>query len=379
MNKISYNRQFIDLSDVRAVSKSLQSEIITTGKFVKTLEDKISKLLKSNFVISCSNGTAGLHLAFMGIGIKKKDNILMPAINFIAAYNMCQLLGANIYLVDVDPLTGQMTPENLLKCIKKNNLKKIKAIVTMYLGGYPENIVEFYKIKKKYKCFLVEDACHAFGAKYLSKNKYYNVGSCAHSDICVFSLHPVKTITSGEGGLISTNQKNIAKKIFLLRSQGIERKKNHWEYDITKLGFNYRLSDINCALALSQLSKLNKFLKYRKKIYDYYAKELKDSVNLPNYNINNKPSFHLFLISINFSKIRSSKKKILKFLMKNKIYSQYHYIPIYRFSIFKKKINNFDFINAEYYYKNTISIPIYYNLSLESQKKIVNKIKFFLK
>ena len=207
----------------------------------------------------------------------------MPAINFIAVYNMAKTMNAKIFLANVDPLTGQMTPKTLLECIKKNKLKKIKAIVTMYLAGYPENVIEFYKIIKKFNCYLIEDACHALGSKYLHNKKYLSIGSCKHSDIATFSLHPVKTITSGEGGFVTTNNKDLAKKIFLFRSHGIERHKtHHWEYQISHSGFNYRLSDINAALGLSQLRKLSKFLIYRKKVYDYYLKELgifKDILN----------------------------------------------------------------------------------------------------
>ena len=178
----------------------------------------------------------------------------MPAINFVAIYNLCKLIGAKIFLADVSPDTGQMTPGSLLNCIKKNKIKKIKAIVTMYLGGYPQNVNEFYKIKKIYKCYLIEDACHALGAKYKVGKDVFNIGSCAHSDFCVFSLHPVKTITSGEGGLVTTNNQSFSKKIKLLRSHGII-KSSHWKYDIKFPALNYRLSDINCALSLSQLKK----------------------------------------------------------------------------------------------------------------------------
>ena len=149
MKFIPYNRQYIDNQDIKIVSKALKQNLITTGEYVKKFENQIKKYLKSKFAISCSSGSAGLHLALKAINIKKGDKVVMPAINFIAAYSICKNLGAKIFLADVDPLTGQMTPDTLKECIKKNNLKKIKAIVTMYLGGYPENIFEFYKIKKK--------------------------------------------------------------------------------------------------------------------------------------------------------------------------------------------------------------------------------------
>ena len=269
MKIIPYGRQYVDSQDIRLVSKALKEDLITTGKYVKKFENKISKFLKVKYAASCNSGTAALHLAFMAIGIEKEDVVIMPAINFIAVYNMARLMNAKVFLADVDPLTGQMTPKTLLDCIKNNKLKKIKAIVTMYLGGYPENVIEFYNIKKKFECYLIEDACHALGAKYLFRKNFHPIGSCKNSDISTFSLHPVKTITTGEGGLITTNNKLFYNRILSLRSHGINKDKNsHWKYDLSESGFNYRLSDANCALGLGQLRKINKFINYRKKYYN---------------------------------------------------------------------------------------------------------------
>ena len=381
MNKIPYNRQFISPDDIKAVSLSLKMNLLTTGPYVNKFENNLKKNLKVKYAACCSSGTAALHLALMSINIKKNDVIIMPAINFIAGYNMARLMNARIYLADVDPLTGQMTPKTLLECIKNNKLKKIRAILTMYLGGYPENVIEFYKIKKRLNCYLIEDACHAMGATYLYKNKYLNVGSCYHSDVSTFSLHPVKTFTAGEGGVVTTNNKNIFDRIILLRSHGIKKNKSfHWKYNISESGFNYRLSDINCALALSQLKKMKTFINYRGKIFNFYRKNLKkinNFVNFPNYN-KSKPSYHLFLISINFNKINSSKDKFLNFLKKNNIFCQYHYIPIYKFRLFDQKPNLNFYRGAEFFYKNAVSLPIFYNLTIKLQKIIINKIKFFL-
>ena len=381
MKTIPYGRQYIDSHDIRIVSKALKEDLITTGRYVKKFENKISNFIKAKYVAACNSGTSALHLALMAIDLEKNDVIIMPAVNFIAVYNMARLMNAKIFLADVDPLTGQMTPETLLECIKNNKLKKIKAIVNMYLGGYPENVIKFYNIKKKFNCFLIEDACHAFGAKYLFSKKFLFVGSCKHSDISTFSLHPVKTITSGEGGLITTNNKVFYNRIVSLRSHGINKDKSyHWKYNLSRSGFNYRLSDINCALGLGQLKKINKFLNYRKRIFNIYKVELKKNINtaaLPSYRIS-KPSYHLFLISINFKKIRSTKDKLLKFLRKNNIFCQYHYIPIYKFKLFNQKINLKCYKGTEFYYKNTISLPIFYNLNISFQKTIIKKIKFFL-
>lgn len=377
MKTIPYGRQYIDSQDIKFVSKALKQDLITTGKYVKKFENNISKILDVKFTVSCSSGTSALHMAFMSVNLQKGDVIVMPAINFISAYNMASLMNAKIFLADVDPLTGQMTPQTLLQTIKRNRLKKIKVILTMYLGGYPENILEFYNIKKNFNCYLIEDACHALGAKYLFKKKYLFIGSCKHSDISTFSLHPVKTITTGEGGLITTNNQKIKNELIHLRSHGIYKdKKFHWKYDVKNISFNYRLSDLNCALGLSQLKKIQKFISYRKKIFNIYKSSLKKFSNfldLPFYN-SNKPSYHLFLISLNFRKINFSKDKFLKFFKKNNILCQFHYIPIYKFKLFNKKINLDEYKGSETYYQNTISLPIFYNLSINSVKKVIRKI-----
>jgi dTDP-4-amino-4,6-dideoxygalactose transaminase len=377
MKYIPYGRQYIDNHDIKFVSKALMQNLITTGKYVKKFENKISKFLRVKFVASCNSGTAAIHLAYMAIDLKRDDVIIMPAINFIAAHNMARLMNAKIFLADVDPLTGQMTPKTLLEAIKKYKLNKIKAILTMYLGGYPENVVEFYNIKKKFNCYLIEDACHALGAKYFFKKKYLSIGSCEHSDISTFSLHPVKTITTGEGGLVTTNNRIIYEKIIHLRSHGIYKNKNsHWKYEVKNISFNYRLSDLNCALGLSQLQKIRKFISYRKKIFNIYRtglKKISNFIDFPFYN-SNKPSYHLFLISINFKKISFTKNKLLEFFKKNSIFCQYHYIPIYKFKIFSKKINLDFYKGSESYYQNTLSLPIFYNLPINSAKKVVKKL-----
>lgn len=372
---IPYNRQYIDKEDKTNVLKSLKEDLITTGRFVKRLESKIKNKVKAKFVNTCINGTAGLHLAFEAINLKKNDAVIMPAVNFIAAYRNARMLGAKIYLADVDEATGQMTPETVMECVKKNKLKKIKLILNMYLGGYPFNNYEFFKLKKRYKCFLIEDACHAFGSKYKYLNKYIPIGSCKHSDLCVFSFHPVKPITTGEGGAITTNSKKFADKIRLAKSHGIIRSKKYWSYDIKNLGYNFRLSDINCALGLSQLKKIKTFHTKRKKIFNLYKKKLSClsefiRFTLPKNSIN---SFHLVIASINFSKLNLTKDRLITILNKKKIFPQFHYIPIYNFSFFKKR-NKEKFPGSENYYKKCLSLPIYHDLKMSEQQYIIKNL-----
>ena len=249
----------------------------------------------------------------------------------------------------------------------------------MYNGGYPEYSKNFYDIKKKYKFFLIEDACHALGSEYKYKNKLFKIGSCKHADVSTFSMHPLKTITSGEGGIVTTNDIKIAENIKLFRSHGILRdKKKHWKYDVLKHGFNYRLSDINCALAFSQLKKINFFIKKRKKIYNKFLKEFKNfnsKVSLPEYSDSIKPSFHLFLLNIMFKELKKSKDHFIQYLKKKNIMAQQHYIPIYEFSIYKEKVSHFP--GSKKYFKNSISIPIFVNLNYKDQNKILKIIKSY--
>ena len=381
MKYIPYSRQFIDKKDKDIVLSSLTNNLITTGPVVEKFESQLKKYLKCKFSFVCSSGTAAIHLAMLSLNLKKNDIILMPAINFIASYNIAKILGLRVYLVDVDEFTGQITPKKIKECIKKNKLKKINALIMMFHGGYPENVKKIYDIKKKYNFFILEDACHAFGAKYKFKENYVKVGSCKHADISTFSLHPLKTITSGEGGIITTNNIKIAKNIKLFRSHGISRnKKKHWQYDVLKYGFNYRLSDINCALGLSQLQKINFFLSERKKIYNKYFnifKSLNSNLIIPRYSKSIRPSYHLFIINISFDKLKMNKNQFIEHLLKHKIIVQQHYIPIYKFSIYKGKKAIFN--DSERYFNNSVSIPIYVGLDKKKQEKIMNIIKNYFK
>lgn len=384
MKYIPYGKQQIDKQDKKLVLEALSKNLITTGPFVEKFEKELTKYLKCKYSFVCNSGTSAIHLAMLSLGLKKNDIILMPAINFIASYNMAKIIGLKIFLIDVDQYTGQVTPNKILECIKKNRLKKINAIVVMFNGGYPENVEKFYEIKKKYNFFIIEDSCHALGAEYKFKNKYIKIGSCKHADVSTFSLHPLKSITSGEGGIVTTNKVKIARNIKLFRNHGmLKKQKNYWRYDIVENGYNYRLSDINCALGLSQLKKISFFLKKRKIIYEKYYNEFNNfdlNLTLPKYSKNLKPSFHLFILNIDFNNVikRNIKKDhFMRYLLNNGIISQQHYIPLYRFSINNENRNLFS--GSEKYYKNSVSIPIYVGLDQKKQKKIIKLIKnYFL-
>ena len=375
---IPYGNHYFDKQDKKELIKSLNLEKISSGPYVEIFEKKIKKYLNTKYVLTTSSGTSAIDLAFRILEIKKGDVVLMPAINFIAAFNIASLQNAKIYLVDVDKVTGQMTPEIVSAFIKKKKIKKIKCLVTMYLGGSPENVEKFYQLKKKYNFFILEDACHAFGSSFVFKDRVHKVGSNINSDICTFSFHPVKTIATGEGGCITTKNKKFYQKGVILKSHGIQRTKFHWDYDVKQNSHNYRISDINCSLGISQIKKIDKFLKTRNKIANFYNKNLDNCepyIKLPKYNVGNYNSFHLYIISLNFDLMKKNKNHFFKYMLKKGIIFQYHYKPIYKYSLFKssKKLTN-----SEYYFKNAISVPIYYNLNFLNQKKIMKAIKDYI-
>ena len=364
MKTIPYGRQYIDRHDLREIKNVIYDDYITTGKSVEKFENNIKKFTNAKYALTCNSGTSALYLAFKSIDIGPNDNILIPSINFVAASNMLTTLGANIFLVDVNKNTGQITPQDIEYCIKKNNLKNIKAIITMYLGGNPINVINFFKIKKKLKCYLIEDACHALGSTYINNGKNYKIGSCQHSDISTFSMHPLKSITSGEGGIITTNSNKIFKRSSLQRNHGIVRSKKHYHYNIKEAGMNFRLSDINSALAISQLKKIESFIKRRNQIRILYNHLLSKNEFLLKRNYKTEETIsacHLYQIQVDFDKLKINRNKLMDELKKKNIITQVHYIPIYEHTLYKKLKKKF-LTNTDFFYRSTISLPIFFKL-----------------
>jgi dTDP-4-amino-4,6-dideoxygalactose transaminase len=375
---INYSSHYIDSHDIEEVQKVLKSGYLTQGPLLEKFEKKLEKHFVVRHAVSCSSGTAAIHLAMLSLNIKKNDIILMPVTNFISAYNISYFIGCKIYYVDVDKFTGLITSKNILDCIKKNNLKKIDLVFVMHHGGQVCNLEEINVIKKKFKFKIIEDACHAVGSKYLYKKKIFKVGCSKHSDITVFSFHPIKTITTLEGGALLTNNKNIEKKAKLIRSHGIKRSKFHWDYNVITNGFNYRLNEIGCSLGITQLSKINNFLKKRREIASIYfdlLKNYKNFILLPDPKLINLSSWHLFNVSINFKKFKTTKYDLFKFMKKNRINLQQHYIPI---NLFKATKNCKNLIGSNFFFKNSFTLPIYFKITKNDQKKIIKKLINFL-
>lgn len=387
--KIPYGKQFIDDQDILNVANALKKNLITQGPLIDQFEKQICKIVKSKYAIALSSCSAGLHIALSVLKKnQKKKEIITSPISFVSTANAIIHNKFKPIFLDIKKDTLNLDVTNLYSYLKKN--KKVSAIVPVHLGGCPLDSKELYLLAKKKNITVIEDAAHSFGAKYEDGNM---VGSCKYSDITVFSFHPVKTITTGEGGVITTNSKKIYKKLLRLRSHGIEKnsklwknknlgftngKKNQWYYEMQDLGFNYRITDIQCALGLSQLKKLKKIINQRvriAKIYDKNFYKLKN-IYLPQLKNRNHSSNHLYVLNLDFKTIGLSRNDFIRILMKKGIITQVHYIPIYLHPFFKNKFfKKVNLTNAMNYYNQAVSIPIFYKLSNGEQKKIINIIK----
>ena len=387
--KIPYGSHYLDNKDIKSVILALNKKAITQGPLINKFEKKICNLLKVKYAVAVSSCTAGLHIALKSFDNDKgKNTVLTSPVSFVSTSNVIIHDNLKPKFIDISKDTLNIDPKKLEKEINFN--KKIKAVIPVHLGGYSGESQKIYDLCKKKNIPVIEDAAHSFGAKYDHKNY---VGSCKFSDLTVFSFHPVKTITTGEGGMITTNSNKIYKKLLKLRSHGIEKdsknwknknlgftrkKPNKWYYEMHDLGLNYRITDFQCALGLSQLNKLKKILKYRKKIAKLYDKEFakNNSIFLPQKNFRNLSSNHLYILNIDFKKIQISRNSFMNKLYKMGIITQVHYIPIPLHPFYKKfKIKLNKLKNSIKYYHQALSIPIFYNLKLNHQKKIISSIK----
>ena len=387
MLKYPYARPTVTKEDEKEVIRALKGQFLTGGKIIKNFENKITNTFKSKYAIVCNSGTAALHLIYKSLGLSKGDSILTTPVTFLATASAAKMCNANVCFSDVDPDTGLVIPE-LLENKLKNRKLNIKIVTVVHLGGRICNLEEISDICKKYKCYLVEDACHAPGTHYINKkNIKTNIGSCNYSIASSFSFHAIKHITMAEGGCITTNNKSLNNKIRLLLNHSMERKnyKNQtsgnfsrpWYYKVSDLGWNYRASEINSALGLSQIKRLKKIIIKRKEIANYYYKELKDFsyVNFPkNAFSDNTNAWHLFTVLIDFKKLGLSKSKIVNDLFKKGIGTQVHYIPLFLQPFYKNKDKNIYKGSLEYYSKN-LSLPMYDTLEKRDIVYISRKLK----
>jgi dTDP-4-amino-4,6-dideoxygalactose transaminase len=385
---LNYSKQFIDKQDIDYLKKNLKNNIITQGKLIEKFEKNLKVKFKSKYCCVVSSGTAALHLSGIALNWKEGDIVLLSANTFVASANAVLYSRATPDLIDIDKNTFNMDLVQLENKINfyKSKGKKIHTVIATDYAGHPCDWKELYYLKQKYNFKLLNDNCHSLGSKINNDIGY----AVKFADIVAQSYHPVKAITTGEGGSILTNNKKYYNRIKSIRSHGLERSKkiynNHgkWFYNINNLGYNYRLSEINCSLGISQLKKLNKFIKKRREVAKIYDNIFKSNKNLiiPIQRKFFNHSYHLYVLQFDFKKYKISKKLFFDHMQKKGINLQVHYIPIYKHKLYKKNFNfsSKDFPICEKFYNSAFSIPNYYTLSKKDidyvSKQILN---FFYK
>ncbi len=379
MTLVNYGKHFVSNDDIQNVNKVLRSNFLTQGKAVEKFEANLKKYLSAKYCTVVSSGTAALYILGKALNWKKDDHVITTPNSFVATSNCIVYSGATPVFVDIDKDTGNICTKKLeLKVNElKKRKKKIKAIIAIDYGGCPSDWPKINSIAKKRNIILINDSCHSLGSS-INKNRSY---AMKYADFATFSFHPVKPITTGEGGAIISKDKKIDQKLKLLRTHGIYKnsKKKEWHQDMKVFGYNYRITDFQCALGISQLKKINQYNIKRKKIADIYKKELININYIKTQSVpkNFESSYHLFPIKINFRKLKIDKNIFFKKLLKMGIKLQVHYIPIYRHSYYKKKfkLKTLNFPNTEQFYNQVVSLPIYYNLSKKTQLYVINCLK----
>ncbi len=379
---IPYGKQNIHDDDIKAVIDVLKSTYITQGPITEEFEKRLAAKVNSKFAISTNSATSALHISCLALGLKKGDKLWTTPNTFVASANCGLYCGADIDFVDIDINTGLICIEHLKEKLifadKKGNLPKI--IIPVHFSGTSCEMRELKKLKEKYGFSIIEDGSHSIGGSYHS----YPVGCCKFSDITVFSFHPVKIITTGEGGMITTNNENLSLRLRTLRSHGIIKDQNKfisknkfsWSYEQQLLGFNYRMSDINAALGMSQLKRLEKIVKERNKIFSNYKKTLRDlPLKLLEIPENVTSSVHLAVVLLN-EEMKNKHEKIFNLMRSSKIGVQLHYIPVHTQPFFKELgFNENDYPVSLNYSKRAMSLPLYIGLSDADQEYVSNILR----
>ena len=381
---IPYSRQDISQEDIDSVAHVLKSDFLTQGEMVPKFENAISNKVGVNHSICVNSATSALHIACLALGLGKGDTLWTSPNTFVASANCALYCGAQVDFVDIDLATHNMSADALLDKLKniKSQDQIPKIVVPVSFSGRSSDMKKIYNLSKKYNFKVIEDASHSIGGKYYSEM----IGSCRYSDITVFSFHPVKIITSGEGGMALTNKSDLAKKMMLLRTHGITRNKEEllnnsqdpWYYEQLTLGFNYRMSDLHAALGFSQLKRLDFFVQKRQEIAKYYDRALKDlPIILPKESLDS--AYHLYVIQIDNRKTSITRSRLFEYMRSKGIGVNVHYIPVHTHPFYKKKgFKEGDFPNSEKFYQNAISLPIFPSIDKKQLKMVVLSLEEIL-
>ena len=369
---IPYGHQWIDEKDIKEVGLALRSDWITQGPKVEEFEEKVSKFSGAKYGVAVSSGTTALQLAYTAAGLGPRDEVITTPLTFVATSNAFVVLGAKPVFADVKEESLNIDPKE----IEKKITKKTRALAVVDFAGFPCQYDEILKIAKKHNLLIIEDASHALGSIYKGKR----IGSIA--DMTILSFHPVKTITTGEGGMVLTNNKEFYESLKVLRHHSILKKpqKGTWYYEIEEPGYNFRLTDFQAALGISQLQKLNKFIQRRREIVRKYNRafgHIQEIITPPLEPKGVKAAWHIYVIQLVLEKLKADRKKIFEDLHKEGIMVQVHYIPLHFQPFYKKKFGfkRGDFPKTENYYERAITLPLFPKMTNKEVEKVIETVK----
>lgn len=382
---LNYGRQCLDEEDKRAILDVMDSDWLTTGPYVGRFERALAERFGVRHAIVCANGTAALHLAALALQWQPGDVVIVPAITFVASANCAMYVGAEPYFVDVDPGTLVIDPGEVEQAVRLLRAagRRVRAVVGVDLAGHPADWVALRALADKYDLQLVDDACHAMGATYANGEK---IGSCAHYDLATLSFHPVKHITTGEGGAVLTNDDRLADRAMLLRSHGIRNQEAQipawegpWHLEMTELGYNYRLNDLQCALGLSQLRKLDGFVAKRRTIAGWYDEMLRGDSRFarPKLRPDVQHAYHLYVLRTAFGEGALGRRAFYSRCLERGVRFQVHYRPVPLNSFYRERVSPGTLErlpNAMKYYDECMSVPIYPQLTQEDVSFVVETL-----
>ncbi len=387
---IPYARQYVDDEDIAAVTKVLGSDYLSTGPAVTAFEEALAKKVAARHAVACSSGTAGLHLAMLALGIGPGDAVVVPSITFLATANVVRHVGAEVAFADVDQATGLMEAVDVEAALERAGKKKVKAVIPVHMGGQCADMAAIARVAEINGLHVIEDACHAIGSLQYGKA----VGGCEHSRMAVFSGQPLKTIVMGEGGAVTTNDRDISDRMARLRNHGMVRERelfadkelsldangeaNPWAYEMHEPGFNYRASDLQCALGLSQLEKLDRFVSRRRKLADLYdtllaplAPVVRAVARAPEC----EAAWHLYQVLVDFDRIGIARSEMMRQMREEGIGTQVHYIPVHRQPYYRQRYGETSFLSgAEAFYENCLTIPLFFGLEESEVDRVVRSL-----
>ncbi|WP_374659225.1 UDP-4-amino-4,6-dideoxy-N-acetyl-beta-L-altrosamine transaminase [Phenylobacterium sp.] len=377
---LPYGRQTIEDDDIAAVAEALRGDFLTTGPTVEAFERAFAEKVGARHAVACANGTAALHLAMLALEVQPGETIIAPSITFLATANCARFVGAEVVFADVDPDTGLMTPATLADALKRLEGRRLRAVLPVHLRGDAADLAGLKDLAQGAGAVLVEDAPHALGTTVKFGNSAGTIGDCAYSAMATFSFHPVKTIATGEGGMVTTNDARLAERLRRLRTHGMVRPEggDPWWYEMPEVGFNYRLPDILCALGLSQLAKLDRFAARRRILAARYHEALAPLAPLVRPAVRpewSDPVLHLMVALIDFAAAGQTRRQVVEALKAREVGTQVHYIPVHTQPYYRERYGEFDLPGASAWYDRCLSLPLYPGMEEGDVDRVVEALR----